>query len=39
MRKLQEAIRQKEERHLFLSNKIDENKMQDAEMVAELQSL
>ena len=38
-RKLQEEIRQKEERHLFLSNKIDKNKMQDAEMAAELQSL
>ena len=39
MRKLQEEVRQKEERHLFLSNKIDKNKMQDAEMVAELQNL
>ena len=39
MRKLQEDTRQKEERHLFLSNKIDKNEMQDAEMVAELQSL
>ena len=39
MRKLQQEIRQKEERHLFLSNKIDKSKMQDAEMVAELQSL
>ena len=39
MRKLQEEIRQKEERHLFLSNKIDKNKMQKAEMVAELQRL
>ena len=39
MRKLQEEIRQKKERHLFLSNKIDKNKMQDAEMVAKLQSL
>ena len=39
MRKLQEEIRQKEERHLFFSKNIDKNKMQDAEMLAELQSL
>ena len=39
MRKLQEEIRQKEEHHLFLSNKIDENKMPDEEMVAGLQRL
>ena len=39
MRKLQEEIRQMEERHLLLSNKIHKNKMQDAEVVAELQRL
>ena len=39
MRMLQEEIGQREERHLFLSNKVDKNEMQEAEMVAELQSL
>ena len=39
MRKLQEELKQKEECLLFLSNKIDKNKMLDAEMAAELQSL
>ena len=39
MRKLQEAVNQKEERILVLSNKVDKNKMADAEMAAELQSL
>ena len=39
MRKLQEELQHKEERVLFLSNKIDNNKIQDAEMAAELQSL
>ena len=39
MRKLQEENRQREERHLLLSNKIHKNKMQDAEVVAELQRL
>ena len=39
MRKLQEELKQNEERVLFLSNKFDKNKMQDAEMAAELQSL
>ena len=37
MRKLQEE--QKEERVVFLSNKVDKNKMAAAEMAAELQSL
>ena len=35
MRKLQEELKQKEERILFLSSKVDKNKMQDAEMAAE----
>ena len=39
MRKLQEDSKQMEERVLFLSNKIEKNKMQDAEMAAELRSL
>ena len=39
MRKLQEELRQKEERILSLSNKVDKNEMSDAEMAAELQSL
>ena len=39
MRKLQEELKQKGERILFLSNKVDKNKMADAEMAAELQSL
>ena len=39
MRKLQQEIGQKEERHLFLSIKIYKNKMQEAEMMAELQIL
>ena len=39
MRKLQEELNQKEERTLFLSNKVDKNKMADAEMAAELQGL
>ena len=39
MRKLQEELKQKEERVLLLSNKIDKNKIQDAEMAAELRSL
>ena len=38
MRKLQEVLKQREERVLFLSNKIDKNEMQDAEMAAELRS-
>ena len=37
MRKLQEE--QKEERVVFLSNKVDKDKMAAAEMAAELQSL
>ena len=39
MRKLQEELKQKEERILFQSNKVDKNKVADAEMAAELQSL
>ena len=39
MRMLQEEIGQREERHFFSSNKVEKNKMQEAEMVAELQSL
>ena len=39
MRKLREELEQKEERVLFLSNKIDKNEMQGAEMAAELESL
>ena len=39
MRKLQDELKQKEERVLFLSNKIDRNKLQNAEMAPELQSL
>ena len=38
MRKLQEELKQKEERVLYLSNKIDKTKMQDADMAAELRS-
>ena len=39
MRKLQEELMQKKERIFSLSNKVDKNKMADAEMAAELQSL
>ena len=39
MRKVHEELKQKEERLLFLSNKVGKNKMQGAEMAAELQSL
>ena len=39
MRKLQEEIRQKEERQIILSNMIDKTNMQDAEMAAKLQRL
>ena len=39
MRKLQEELKQKEERILFLSTKVDKNKMADAEMAAEIESL
>ena len=39
MRKLQEELKRKEERILFLSDKVDENKMADAEMAAESQGL
>ena len=39
MRKLQEELKQKEERILLLSNNVDQNKMADAEIAAELQSL
>ena len=39
MRKLQEELKQKEERISLLSNGVEKNKMADAEMAAELQSL
>ena len=39
MRKLQEELKQKEERILLLSNNVDQNKMADPEIAAELQSL
>ena len=39
MWKLQEELKQKEERILFLSVKVNENKMADAEMAAELRRL
>ena len=39
MRKIQGELRRKEERIFFLSNNVDKNKMADAEMAAELQSL
>ena len=39
MRKLHEELKQKEERILFPTSKVDKNKMQDAEMAAEIQSL
>ena len=39
MRKLQQELRQKEEGIFILSNKVDKNKMADADMGAELQSL
>ena len=39
MRKLQEELMQKKERIFLLSNGVEKNKMADAEMAAELQSL
>ena len=39
MRKIREEVDRKEERSRLLSNKVDKNKMADAEMAAELQCL
>ena len=35
-KELRDAVKEKEERMLFLSNKVERNKMADAEMAAEL---
>ena len=39
MRKLRDDVKQKEERIFFLSDKVEKNKMADAEMAGELQGL
>ena len=39
MRKLRDEFKQKEERNLFLSDKVEKNRMADADMAAELQGL